>query len=91
MRRIRVTEASGVLTCVALFRRDETDGDHRVAARLWNYDMPDEWWTGSNLYSLNQNWTYLFVFSDGSTGMAQTQQVEAALASCGLRLTEGGE
>lgn len=87
MRRIRVTEANGILTCLALFRRDETDAARRIVVRLWNYDLPNEWWWDStNTYQLNREWTYLFLFSDGTTGMAQTQQVEAALASCGLRL-----
>lgn len=98
MRRIRVTTATPGRTCIALFRRDGNDSQSmRQVRALWNAGGAVNDWHESREgmndapWAVSAYWPYMFVFGDGLIGMCRPNEIGPALASCGLRLTEGGE
>ena len=96
MRRIRTTSTTQGRTVVCVLRLEPEDHENRMFSWLFAHDGCEGWVDATSLdinapFSLNSAWNTGFLFSDGSAGMCRGQHVGAALASCGLRLTEGGE
>lgn len=96
MRRVAITAQSSERTCLALFRRQEHDDHPRVAQWIYNSNRGGwAWEHGDALSGATYGgpllWPFLFTFGDGSFGLCRTDEVAQALATCGLRLTEGGE
>lgn len=86
MRRIPVRDPQDAVAAVIKFDPTEVPGCHGDTRRRWQvhtiYD--DHWWAASS-FVLCEDEPYLFLFADGTTGVAGEDRIDAALLTHNLR------
>lgn len=98
MRRLRIVERANDRECLAVFHWESGDNVDRVARWVFGYaDNPGGWIDGHDITGIgplfmgSSPWPWRFMFADGSLGICPLNQIDEALATCGLRRIEGGE